>query len=343
MASPDLTELAEDWLATKLAMTTASNPEGSDRARRGDLARWGRYIATIRGQDISHRDNAQLDVAGDLGLITLPDLTADNLVRALGSLRLSFADSTCRRMIATMTTFCDWLVRKGHLPSTPAKDDDFIMPKRNAGDLDAVMPFHAFTMFEIEAMLDAATAPPTSRRSAWPIRDAAMLSVLEGTGLRAAELIGMRVKNADLDLDPPMIRVRRGAKGSKTRDVPAPQRTVTAVRSYLTERTERAKNDERLAHVDDSPLWVRHNGKPMNTQMLDRLIRQCADQGDVSLPGQAAAHGFRHHYGMQLARRGVPVPLIQEAMGHSDSRTTAIYTRAVGTHLADAMHDAGWL
>ena len=55
------------------------------------------------------------------------------------------------------------------------------------------------------------------------------------------------------------------------------------------------------------------------------------------------AHALRHSYGMRLALRGVPLPVIQQLLGHTDPRTSAIYTAAHATDLTHALHDAGLL
>jgi integrase len=57
----------------------------------------------------------------------------------------------------------------------------------------------------------------------------------------------------------------------------------------------------------------------------------------------ALVHGFRHHYGLQLALRGLPPATLQQLMGHSDPRTTALYTRHASFDLINALDDAGWL
>ena len=51
----------------------------------------------------------------------------------------------------------------------------------------------------------------------------------------------------------------------------------------------------------------------------------------MGLPAGAAAHSFRHHYGITLALRGVPQAAISQLMGHADPRTTAIYTTTTTT------------
>ena len=61
-------------------------------------------------------------------------------------------------------------------------------------------------------------------------------------------------------------------------------------------------------------------------------------------PSGAMAHALRHSYGMRLALRGVPLPVIQQLLlGRSDPRTSAIYTAAHATDPTHALHDAGLL
>ena len=60
-------------------------------------------------------------------------------------------------------------------------------------------------------------------------------------------------------------------------------------------------------------------------------------------PARAAAHAFRHHYGVTLALRGVPGNVISQLTGHADPRTTSIYTTAASTQLVTALDDTGLL
>lgn len=331
----DLVELAEDWLATKTAGSRASNPDKADAARRGDLARWGRAIQLVRGGTPAERPNGALDLAEDLGPVTLADLSSVSvLVRALAVLRTAYAPASCRRMLATLRTFSRWLVKRGHLGDFVADDDQLVVPHRaEAG----ATPVHAFDLDEVAAMIEAAAEPPPGLRSAWPARDVALLRVLEGCGLRAAEAVSLHDVDVDRSLDRAMLRVSRGTKGSKLRNVPVPSRTMTAIEAYVRERLDRVE------HPAGGRLFVRPDGRPVDVSFLDRLIRRVAHQAHVTVPSQACAHGFRHHYGVQLAFRRVPIPVIQELMGHADPRTTSIYMKMAGSHLTDALDDAGWL
>lgn len=340
----DLVELAEDWLAARRSASRASNLDAAVRSRRNDLCRWGRAALTARGAQPAERPGGRFDLAEDFGHLQLRDLNVELLVRSLSVMRASYDPATARRSLATMRSFGRWLVRRGHLEANPADDEDLTVPDVTDPGAGA-LPFHAFEAGEVVAMLEGASAsPPPGVRAAWPARDVAVLRVLEGCGVRVGELCGLWVADADLDALRPMLHVVRGAKGMKRRDVPIPQRTVVALRRYLTERADlAAAGHPGMGLAERSPLFVRPGGRPLNQPFVDRMIRRVAATAGVTLRGDAAAHGFRHFYGMSLALRGVPVPVIAEAMGHADTRTTSIYMRAVGRHLGDALEDAGWL
>ena len=73
------------------------------------------------------------------------------------------------------------------------------------------------------------------------------------------------------------------------------------------------------------------------------MVRGLAHRAGVVLPQGAATHAFRHHYGVTLALRGVPLTVISQLMGHADPRTTAIYTTVASQQLIAALDDAGLL
>lgn len=334
---PDLAELAEDWLAAKATTSTASNVDGATRARRNDLARWGRALTAARGGEAAMRPGGRFDLAEDLGVHSIDALSTEHLARALAMMRSHYDPATCRRSLATLRTFCRWLVRRGHLEANPTDDDELAVAPV-AGDDTISTGFFAFETREVDAMIAAAAEPPEGLRAAWAARDVAALRLLEGCGLRVAELCALRNADLVLDADVPVVHVVRGAKRSKRRTVPLPRRGVAAVDAYLAERDR-----DGLDASDAAALLVRRDGTALNQPFVDRLIRRVAAQGGVTMRGDAAAHGFRHYYGMSLALRGVPVAVIAEAMGHADTRTTSIYMRAVGRHISGALDDAGWL
>jgi integrase len=124
---------------------------------------------------------------------------------------------------------------------------------------------------------------------------------------------------------------------------PLPHPTVSALDTWLDDRRRAGINRPALPAGRSHPLFVRSNGTALSEQTLDRIVRRLAHRAGVVLPTGAAAHAFRHHYGVTLALRGVPPAVISQLMGHADPRTTAIYTTVAATQLIAALDEAGLL
>lgn len=88
---------------------------------------------------------------------------------------------------------------------------------------------------------------------------------------------------------------------------------------------------------------MRNDGRAMSTDSLYHLIKRIALAAGVVLPDDALGHGLRHHFGVQLAIRGVPPATLQQLMGPTDPRTTAPPLRHASRDLVNALDDAGWL
>lgn len=78
MAEPGLDQLGADWCQAKMVGARSASGN-SDKARRSDLARWGRTIAMVKGNDV--QDRAALDMEVDLAGLHPSDLTVETLLR----------------------------------------------------------------------------------------------------------------------------------------------------------------------------------------------------------------------------------------------------------------------
>ena len=325
-----LSELVEDWLTAKRALESAAQAAkgNSDRARRADLERWALVIREAEGRPPSDGQPA-------LSALNIDDLSEQVLVAAMAAAKRRWSDATVARMLSTLRGFARWAHRHGHLAQDPLDADLFQAPSRpqrrprSPEDRD------------VELLLAAAKQEARGReRMYWPARDVALVRFLGGTGARAEEVCGVTIGELDRRAERPIWRVGR-SKGGKTREVPLPRATVDAVDEWLAERAQAAK-DRRAPRPTDL-LFVRRDGSALSPQALDRLVRGLAGRASVVLPAGAAAHAFRHHYGVTLALRGVPGNVISQLMGHADPRTTSIYTTVASTQLIAALDDAGML
>ena len=327
-AAPALPHLAADFLHAK-ALTAGSTTGNSDRARRQDLARWGRTLRIVTGHNVDA--TAPLDIEVDLDGLTPQSLSIDNIIAALDQLRRSYKSSTLQRLCSTLRSFCKWLVRRGFLDDNPFDDEILHVTYRTESEI------RAFSPEDVDRMVAAAAAPPPSATSAWATRDVAAIDVLAFTGVRAAEFCALQVGDVG-STDRSILHIRRGAKGNKRREVPLPLDAGDRIDAYLAERAEVG-----LRMGPRTELFVRNDGRAMSTDSLYHLVKRIALAAGASLPDDALVHGLRHHFGVQLAIRGVPPATLQQLMGHTDPRTTALYTRHASRDLVNALDDAGWL
>ncbi len=164
-------------------------------------------------------------------------------------------------------------------------------------------------------------------RDAWVIaRDAAVLSLLYGCGLRLSEALSLTRREAPLAAG--RILTVTG-KGGKTRGVPVIAPVAAAVADYL------AQCPWRLA--PDAPLFVGARGGPLNPRIVQRAMEGL--RGALGLPETATPHALRHSFASHLLARGGDLRAIQELLGHASLSTTQIYTEVDGARLL-AIHAA---
>ncbi|WP_337917954.1 tyrosine recombinase XerC [Pseudaminobacter soli (ex Zhang et al. 2022)] len=144
-------------------------------------------------------------------------------------------------------------------------------------------------------------------------RDAAVLTLLYGSGLRISEALGLPA-SVLLGSDESVLRVT--GKGGKTRLVPVLPVALEAVAEY-----------RRLCpyHLDPDGLLFRGaRGGPLNPAIIQRAMRKM--RSALNLPDTATPHALRHSFATHLLGRGGDLRVIQELLGHSSLSTTQVYT-----------------
>jgi site-specific recombinase XerD len=183
-----------------------------------------------------------------------------------------------------------------------------------------------YTPEEVRALLNA-----NPSRSATATRNRALIATLWQSGLRITEALDLRPE--DFDLDRSEIHVRHG-KGDKARRVQTGPDAVEAVRTWLVTRAS-------VSTTKASPLFCTlQGGKQKSTYVRGMLQRQAAK---AHWTKRIHPHGFRHTFAVNLARNGVPVPMIQRQLGHDSLATTSVYLSAISTDdVRDAMATVEW-
>lgn len=168
------------------------------------------------------------------------------------------------------------------------------------------------------------------------VRDAAMLAILIGAGLRVSGLVAMNESALIQDEVEGRTRVfvRVVEKGGRERRLPLPVEADLLVRMYL-EHPE-LKAIDRTLEDGDRVLWVttssrqvpfheyRGEARRMTRRNVLHLMKAYGKRAGIP-PGELHPHALRHLYGTELAEGEVDLVVRQRLMGHADPKSTAIY------------------
>jgi integrase/recombinase XerC len=149
-------------------------------------------------------------------------------------------------------------------------------------------------------------------REPWIVaRDAAVLSLLYGSGLRVSEALGLKRKDctgADA--------ITITGKGNKTRMVPLLPQVTKLIADYVA-----------LCPFElplDGPLFIGARGGPLSPRIVQLTMARL--RSVLGLPESATPHALRHSFATHLLTRGGDLRAIQELLGHASLSTTQIYT-----------------
>jgi integrase/recombinase XerD len=255
-----------------------------------DLARLESWAAARRRRVLAL---AQAELASFIGELRASGLAARSVARAVHGLR----------------GFYRFAVREGRLRADPM--ENLRAPRALAG-----LP-RFLSLAQVEALL---AAPDPARPRG--LRDRALLEVLYATGLRASELVGLKLADADLGLG----LVTCFGKGRKERIVPLGSAARQAVARYL----EEARPE--LARGRGAPwLFLNHRGGRLSRVGLWGIVRRHA--AAAGLAGLLTPHVLRHSFATHLLDRGADLRALQTLLGHADISTTQIYTHVTRERL----------
>jgi len=147
------------------------------------------------------------------------------------------------------------------------------------------------------------------------IRDKAMLELLYATGLRASELVGLRLQ--DINLERGFVIVV--GKGSKERAVPLGEVAGARVREYI----DRAR-PLLLKGRESDFLFISSRHRQITRQMFWERIKHYVRKAGIMK--SVSPHTLRHSFATHLLDNGADLRAVQAMLGHSDISTTQIYT-----------------
>jgi integrase/recombinase XerC len=145
-------------------------------------------------------------------------------------------------------------------------------------------------------------------------RDAAVMALLYGSGLRISEALGLKRRDVPAPGDGDTLIVN--GKGNKTRMVPVLQNVLALIQEYV----------RMCPHPlpASGPIFVGARGGPLGPRIIQLTMERL--RGVLGLPDSATPHALRHSFATHLLNRGGDLRAIQELLGHASLSTTQIYT-----------------
>jgi len=259
-----------------------------------DLIRFGRFLEKKETTAVADIDT-QL-ILGYLIHLRKQGLSARSRARHLISLR----------------GFFTFLTREKIIDTHPASQID--LPKTGMQLPDVL------SVADVEALINA-----PDRTKPEGLRDAAMLELVYGAGLRVSELIGLEMTGINLEAG----FVRVFGKGGKERVVPVGRMAIEAIRMYLEHSRPRLLKNGSSPH-----LFVTRRGGGMTRQSFWNLIGRYSRL--AKLKKKVTPHTLRHSFATHLLEGGADLRAVQTMLGHADISTTQIYTHVAQRQLMEA-------
>jgi len=208
------------------------------------------------------------------------------------------APASLARRLSALRSMFDAAVRAGWCVINPT---DGMTPPKLPKRLPRTLP----------AEQTALLMQPTDAVS--DLRDAALLAVMYGCGLRVSEAVGLDL--VDIDMQSAEIRVH--GKGGKERISPMAEGVCRLVSDYLELRHANADMHEQA-------LFLNRTGSRLSPRSVQRMLKQraLATGADTTV----TPHRLRHSFATHLLAGGVDMRAIQELLGHASLSTTERYT-----------------
>jgi integrase/recombinase XerD len=198
-----------------------------------------------------------------------------------------------------------WMARQRHILHNPASELE--LPR-----LEHRLPKTILTVGEMEQVL----AQPNIN-DPLGLRDRALMETLYSTGMRRLEPANLKLY--DLDTERGTVTIRQG-KDKKDRVIPIGDRAAAWIEKYL-----RESRPQLAVEPDDHTVFLSNAGEPFCLDHLSDLVRTHVDAANIGKRG--ACHLFRHCMATLMLENGADIRYIQQMLGHSDLKTTQIYTQ----------------
>ncbi len=229
--------------------------------------------------------------------------------RFLSSLReRGLSASSVHKAFSVVRTFFRWCVATGAIKEDPLRAFSMKTPR---------------TLPKVPSDKEVVAALEHAGTGVIGLRNRALILAMADAGLRASEIIRLRVEHADLAARSIVIR---SGKGSKDRTTFFGLPTAHALRRYLAAR--------QLVSQDDF-VFVNDDGSPMNRRHLVQILHRISERADIPDNRRLHPHALRHFAATSWLRSGMGVEAVRRLLGHSSLDVTTRYSNLVSADLRE--------
>jgi integrase/recombinase XerC len=210
--------------------------------------------------------------------------------------------STIKRRVSALKSFYKWRKKTFGVQFDPTAK--LVIPK-----MAKRLP-----VFVEEVVLNADRQEVYFDESYHGIRDQAIIELFYNTGIRSAELVGLKMNSVDFEQG----AIKVLGKRNKERIVPVGQPMIKTLKSYLQARYD-------LQSVQDKEYYfLTQKGKKLYPRLVYRIVNDYLSK--VSSISKKSPHVLRHTFATHMLNKGADINAIKELLGHSSLAATQVYT-----------------
>ncbi len=218
--------------------------------------------------------------------------------------------STVNRKLASIRTFYNYLLREVEVLENPT--ENIKSPKIEKKEIEYL------SIEDIDKLMQLPSV------GAKGLRDKAILEVLYATGIRASELIDMKLDDVNLRMG----FIKCSGEHSRARVIPMGRLCRAAMEEYMYE-----SRDKMLKGNSNDFVFVNYVGEPMTRQGLWKVLKEYGELAgfEVNLTPQVIRNSFAIH----MLQNGADLKSLQELMGHEDIAATQAYLAVTKNRIKD--------
>jgi len=258
-------------------------------------------------KDLEHFE----DFVVSRGIDRITDVSNSDIVAYLMELKKQGrSKSTVNRRLTSIRTFYKFLLREGKVKENPA--EDIKSPRIEKKDIE---------FLSIDEVNKLMTLPDESIKG---IRDRAILELMYATGIRASELIDMKLD----DLNMRMGFVKCTGEHSKARIIPIGRPARHALEDYVYDA-----RPVLLKNSTNEKLFVNYAGESMTRQGLWKILKEYGEEAGLKI--RLTPQVLRNSFAVHMLQNGADIKSIQELMGHEDIAATQAYLAVTKNRIKD--------